>query len=88
MKEESGDRSRWSHVLCSAKRRCEEGLSKFGHPKAGPALYRRWCREFGIPEQDLTLKFWLSGQYVKIKNEVMRLKDAEKLPIPKPPKVG
>ncbi|MBR4399729.1 MAG: hypothetical protein IKT06_02210 [Aeriscardovia sp.] len=49
--------------------------------------YEKWCKEFGIPEQEVNLKFWLSGQYGKTRREVEALKKAEKEPIPPAPKI-
>ncbi len=50
--------------------------------------YKRWCKEFGIPTQRVTPKFWLTGQYGKTRRIVEGLKKAENLPIPPAPKLS
>lgn len=49
--------------------------------------YRKWCKEYGIPEQKVNLKFWLTGQYGKVGREVKALKKAEKEPVSPAPKL-
>ena len=49
--------------------------------------YRKWCKEYGIPEEKVNLKFWLKGQYGKTRREVKALNRAEKDPIPPAPKI-
>lgn len=50
--------------------------------------YKRWCKEFGIPPQRVTPKFWLTGQYGKTGRIVEGLKKAENLPILPAPKLS
>lgn len=71
MKENSSNKSWWSHIICVIKVKCKQ-----------------WCREFGIPEEKLGLKFWRSGQYKETRDAAIRLKEAEKLSIPKPLKLN
>lgn len=49
--------------------------------------YKKWCKEYGIPEQRVNLSFWLSGQYWKTRKEVKALKEAKKEVIPPAPKI-
>ena len=49
--------------------------------------YKKWCKEYGIPEQRVNLRFWLSGQYWKTRKEVKALKKAEKEVVPPAPKI-
>lgn len=49
--------------------------------------YRKWCKEYGIPEQKVNLKFWLTAQYGKVGREVKALKKVEKEPVYPAPKL-
>ena len=42
--------------------------------------YKKWCKEYGIPEQKVNLKFWLSGQYQNTRKEAEALKEAREEP--------
>lgn len=89
MKENPNNKSWWSHIICAIKVKCKQWCREFGRPKMSwGENYKRWCREFGIPEEQLGLKFWRSGQYKETRDAAIRLKEAEKLPIPKPPKLN
>lgn len=49
---------------------------------------KKWCKEYGIPEQRVNMSFWLSGQYWKTRKEVKALKKAKKKEaVPPTPKI-
>lgn len=88
MEKGSESKNRKSRVLWAVKMKCKEWCKEFGRPKMSRAEnYKRWCREFGIPEEKLGLNFWRSGKYEEARDAAIRLKEAEKFPIPKPPKL-
>ena len=49
--------------------------------------YKKWCKEYGIPEQRVNLRFWLNGQYWKTRKEVKALEEANKEVVPPAPKI-
>lgn len=51
------------------------------------ARCKKWCKEYGIPEERVNLKFWLGGRYWNTEKEVKALKKAQKEPVPPAPEL-
>ncbi|MBQ3828713.1 MAG: hypothetical protein II818_01390 [Aeriscardovia sp.] len=48
---------------------------------------KKWCKEYGIPEERVNLKFWLGVRYWNTEKEVKALKKAQKEPVPPAPEL-
>lgn len=48
---------------------------------------KKLCKEYGIPEERVNLKFWLGVRYWNTEKEVKALKKAQKEPVPPAPEL-